>query len=68
MYSLNQKVKSIGVNMNCDKVVITSTFVRYLPADEIKIYTGGRNGTTILDCIVFDSDMSVMMDSRKLFV
>lgn len=67
MYSPNQIVKSIGIDMNCDKVVVQSTFVRYLSADEIRVYDG-KNGVTILDCVVFDSDINVMMDSRKLFV
>jgi len=67
MYTPNQKVKSLGLNMNCKEVVVKSTFVRYLLVNEVKVYEGGKNGTTILDCVISDGGFNMMMDSRKLF-
>lgn len=68
MFRVNQQVKTIGLDMQCNKVVCNTRFVRYLADDEIKVYMGGRNGTTVLDCVIEDGGINIMVDSVTLFV
>ncbi len=68
MFKPNDLLRSIGLDMNCKKVVVICIFDSYLKQPKIYPSPITSNPDTILDCVVRTSGGIKVLSSSKDFI